>query len=56
MWLAPKQYEVSLLARGKTQAYIDNVALNEAAHEKRTSLKVVPSCHGMHELLNTRLN
>ena len=27
MWLAPKQYESSLLARGKTQAYIEQVML-----------------------------
>ena len=27
MWLAPKQYEASLLARGKTQAYIEKVML-----------------------------
>ena len=27
MWLTPKQYEASLLARGKTQAYIEQVML-----------------------------
>ncbi|MGT2907254.1 MptD family putative ECF transporter S component [Streptococcus dentiloxodontae] len=27
MWLAPKAYKASLLARGKDQAYIDNVML-----------------------------